>query len=1152
MSFNTALTGGQLTKLRSGSYAADYLVTLCANTVVFAGQVNTDLSTVTSWLQFNYNNVTVGAYTDVAVDQVLLISTTNDKTKATYRGRIRLTVPTATVITCSESSQNFAVGAYFWVLDTYDIQYKLSRPDDNGNELVDGTLTYAGLLPEVTGLRTAYCDYVDGTGVMRVAFSVTGYAVESGATISSYAWTFKAASYTVISGSLATAAVTVDFNPGEQWGKLVVTDSGGRTLTRHFYIKAHDASNPPDTGFGEGTLSADLQRGWILNIPAFTGVDSLLPDTFAVMWRANENYGGVAGALDTTNNIAFVGWLQREEVSAIGDASYSVLTEARFEFTGVGARMQRLGAQLLPFTLNASPDAWGEINNLTPWRAICHFLSRYSTVANLCDLDFSSKDNTYLFAALSSQGGNVLQVISEIANQIDANVEFAPDGRIRVDRDAAYLTTGERAALTTVIAYTEQDAISPGGIVKALEENRQVGKVDAVGAFYNSTNGQTTVFTARAPGHAQGEGAGSATLDNQVLAATTNSTTALDELRQRAGNRYEVENMSETLSIDHPDGYHYLIPSRAQVFTQTLSSTLPGANGVNRIVYDTGTGWLLESVTLARAGNGATNVKGNYRRLTRVGDLADNTTVIPPGLETPTVPDVGFPAFPDENFETVIPEEGWTEAQIPPTYGDNGGVVTLKGQEVIAKTTGKAFVFTQFITRTAPHSNDVTPADIGSYSIEQVVFDPFGTASALGAYLLAYASPNSAAWYTGNSLDTVPDWAIGATIANEYKVLRTTNVAGTILIYSPGATIASTNYDFRTGQLGFIPMVVGYGGDTKNSIYTAGTGWTDTSAGLPQPSIYGACAYNFTSPTYVISVDLVFKNVTRTLSGNSFACGVNVARPADGDSTVTITVNATVSGVQDFGAVVQSTGHVTLEQVTIRTGSRPNRVALSNDYGATWQTPLNVGGGPGNVGGFDVQRAGTVSYVASTETVVKATTLGGAYSAFINTTNANAVCIIIPWYTRNSTTAKNTTGATPDCLVALTGNDTDGGSLYWVAGGTGVKTDITPTAGMTFDNPNCVTTSYGTHIAVFGLVGGVYHLYTSTNGGAAWTDRGALTTPGFIRGRRKDNRVATYGGGNHGQLYVTDGNAIDYSYTWKNGSPRTMPVAGIDGFDVSG
>lgn len=1170
MSFNAALTAGQLTKIRSGSYQADYLITLCTNRVVFAGQVNSDLTTPISWAQFNYNNVTTGAYTDVEIDQAILIATTNDKTKATFRGRIRST-PTSSIIYCSESSQDFVAGAYFWVLDTYDVFYKLSRPDANGNELVDYDLPYAGCLPEVTGLRSAYVDYVDsGTGKMRVAFSVSGYAVESGATISSYLFSFKASSYTVIAGALNTAAVTVDFNAGEQWGKLVVTDSAGRTLTRHFYIFAHDANNLPSTGFENAALTADLQRGWVMNIPAFANVDTVLPDTFAVLWRYNENYGGVAGNLDTANNVAFIGWLQREEDSASGDAAYSVLTETRFEFTGVGARLQRLVAQLLGFTLNASPTQWGQINNLTPWRGICHFLSRYTTVANLCDLDFSNKDNTYLFPALSTQGGTALQAVMGIAAQIDANVEFAPYGPIRVDRDASYLTTAERAALTTVIAYDYQDIISPQGIVKTLEENRQVGKVDADGLFYNANNGQVTGFTVRSPGHAQGEGAGSATLSNQILAATADSAAGLNELRQRAGNKYEVENMTEILSVDHPDGYHFIIPSRAQLFTWTLDATLPGANGVNRIVYDTGTSWLCEAFTLTRTGNGTTACKATYRKLTRIGDLGDNTTVIPPNVEEPTVPDFGFPAFPDEYPEAVIPEIGWTEPQVPPTLatppGTPGG---LKGGEVIIKSTTQAFMLTSLITLRAPRSNEITPADLASFLIKQVLFDPFGTANALGAYLLASDGTNSAIWNTDSSLDAVPTWTKGANVADVFTVMRATNLANALLYYSPypsSATSSTIDATFDPGGYAYTLQLgtLASGGNPGNCI-DGGSGAHTTEAAvrinLPVASTVtnvkidwkkfhpghptGNCNPNvklYDSLNNLLSTPI---NAVPTAPDNTWATEDSGAISVASVSYAIFDVNASAAfNVQVWMDNCILTYGVTTGEATVR---------LTTDGGLTSSTLQNVGTVPsGNVGGFDVQLAGTVSYAAMAGKVRKATTLGGAYADFINTTGANPVCIIIPWYTRNSTTVKNTTTATPDCIVANDANDSDGAALYWVAGGTGVKTSIQPVAGMTFDNPNCVTTSYGTHIAVFGKIAGVYHLYTSTNGGTTWTDRGVITSPGFIRGRRKDNRVATYGGGNHGQLYYLNTGDMDYSYTWKNGSPRTMPVATITGFDIAG
>lgn len=778
--FNAPLSGSDYTLLRK-DYAGDYLITLCSNRVVFAGQVNTDLSIPTNWAQFDYNNVTVGSYSDVEVGQTLLIGTTNDKTKAEFRGRIRLP-PAANAIFCSESSQNFSIGAYWWVIDTYDPTYKLSRPDNNGVEFVDYAVGYEGPEPMVVGLRTAYVDNVDsGTGKMRVAFDVSAsYATVPSGSVSSYQFTFKASSYTVISGSLSSSAVTVDFNPGEQWGKLVITDSGGITKTRHFYIKGIDASNPPDLGFDNCTITGDINRGWSLTVPAFAGVDSVLRDTFGVVWRANELYGETAGQLYPTNNIAFTGWLQREDEQAQADQTASIVEDARFEFTGIGPRMARLTAQLLALRIASVPAVWGELATLTPWRGICHFLSRYTTAANLCDVDFSDKTTTYLFPALSTQGGNVFNAVGGIAGQINALLETAPDGRIQVNRNAEMMTTADRAGLTTVANWTTQDTIS---VNKSQEQNRNVGIVDTDGAVYNSSSGQVTVYTARAPGHAQGEAQGRSTLPGQIV-------TSLDDLRQRAGGKYEIDNNSETLNVAFPDGYApALIPSKGQLHTFTYSGLT--ANGVDRIQYTTADYWTLESVTLTRQGNGTTGISTNWRKLNRVGDLGDNTTIVPQNSITNPAPDLGGDAFPFQDPDVTFPEAGLDLSQVNPAQllPPPGQVLATNGNTVIASNGTNAWLLKNFIALKVPQAVDVTPSDLGSYTIKQVLFDPFFTSTAVGAYILASDGTNSAVWHTANVAAVNPVWTKGVVLTGVYTVIRATNAAGKILLY--GTTTAA-------------------------------------------------------------------------------------------------------------------------------------------------------------------------------------------------------------------------------------------------------------------------------------------------------------------------------------------------------------------------
>lgn len=227
-------------------------------------------------------------------------------------------------------------------------------------------------------------------------------------------------------------------------------------------------------------------------------------------------------------------------------------------------------------------------------------------------------------------------------------------------------------------------------------------------------------------------------------------------------------------------------------------------------------------------------------------------------------------------------------------------------------------------------------------------------------------------------------------------------------------------------------------------------------------------------------------------------------------------------------------------------------VYFSTNYGATWGSALSIGASTVSVFGFDAQRAGNVSYAMCTGKVRKATTLGGAYSDFVAFTGAEPVCVIVPYYRRNSTTTRQTDATDPDFIAALNTADSGGGTLYFVDGATGTKHDITPAAGVTFDNANCVTISYGNHIAVFGLKSGVYHLYTSTNGGTTWTDRGVVTSPHFIRCRRNDASAAR--GGNSGQLYLAENSAIYYSSKWAGAGMfiRNQPSVNALAFDIWG
>jgi hypothetical protein len=1178
------LTAGQLTKIRSASYAGDYLLTLCKNRVVFAGQVNSDLTTPQSWAQFNYSNVSVGAYTDVELDQVLIIGTTNNIAKGTFRGRVRK-APTSSILYSNESSEDFTVGAYFWIIDTYDLTYKLSRPSTNDPataiELVNYEETYAPPRGVIVGLRTAYVDDVDpATGKLRIPLDVSAnsYAVAHGDSISSYLFTFKAGTATVISGALASPTVTVDITPGEQWGKLTMTTANGQVKTRRFYIFAHDPANPPDTGFSEDqlTISGNVQSGWTMTCEAFTGVDAVLPNTFAVCRRANENYGGVAGGLDSTNNIAFVGWFQREDDTAQTDPAASITEGARFEFTGFGPRMAQIVAQQLPFINVTGATIWGHIIHLTPWRAICHFLERYTTVTLLSDLQFDDKSNAFEFPALSTtQGGNVAAAVGGITNQFNALLETASDGRLQVCRSAEYLGQAARNALTDYVDYTSQDALE---ISRQLEQSDSVGKVDADGAYCNLSTGQISVFTVRAPGIAQGEAQGSDTLSNQILTVTTSDTTALNELRQRAGDRLKVANNEETLTVRHFDGLTGLQPSKSMLYTFTVDQL--DAQGVNRISYNAETLWMLEAVTYGRQGNGTTGVQGQYRRLPPVGDPGDNTTQVAENAVDDPMPDLGDLAFSWEDPAVMFPDVGLDQvnpAQLEPSAGQ---IASTKGQYLIAATASQAFWERNFITLKIPRCVDVTPTDLGAQDIQAVVIDPFFTKTAIPAYLLendglaakvAY-NPNAAAPSARDA------WTWGAEALGPYNVLRSTNVNGGILIYAPSSGGTLTTYDFTVSNQGFTAVVDG----GAQGQYTASVGWdtTDNTEGdgnrrrvIDILKTFAAAhvtavrmKYSLTKGTFeegcggsagsVVGVIVTGDTTDSSIEHCDVAIdGTNITFVWTGSVTNAISIETFLISSESASAPNWS-GFARLTEVVVEVDGGGGSVArYSSDYGVTWGSELTIGTTPGSIGGFDVARASGVSYAAADQKVRKASALGGAYSDWYAITGgAQAVCVIIPYFDWSG--ARQTTDSTPDAIIALNQLDGSSRSLLWVEGDGTTVHDLTPVAGMIFDNPNCVTVSYNHHIAVFGKVGGVYHLYTTNDRGVTWVDRGTLTSPTFLRTRRNDDSGRA-SGTNKGQLYLASGSTIAYSSVWASGAgsianlwPRTQPASPIVALDI--
>lgn len=477
-----------------------------------------------------------------------------------------------------------------------------------------------------------------------------------------------------------------------------------------------------------------------------------------------------------------------------------------------------------------------------------------------------------------------------------------------------------------------------------------------------------------------------------------------------------------------------------------------------------------------------------------------------------------------------------------------GTVVKLSGENVFSASSTHSFWLKNFIALATPQHTDNTPGTFSGWAIQAVLVKPNPATTSAAGYVLAYNSGTnkSAVWRTVSL--TSPVWVKGADQDGLYTIIRATNVPGSIMIGNPvvGNPVA-IKVTFDGGSYPYTIMSgvdPGYGA-------TVGPAQAVVSGGNPGNCLdSGDGSAVFSTGVWIeihLATPITVTNAMmdwKKLQAYPREAGLTVAFYDASHALITLvthTVNspdntwatwdlgtlniANVSYV-DFSSIAYTITGLEEWIDNCQVSSGDSVTALSSNDGATFSAPVRIGGASNTIMGFDVSRNSATCYATCYGKVRKATSLGGSYSDFAAFTGASPVCAIVPYFRRGSDTADQTAASDPDVVVALDGVDSGGGTLYWVNGTTGVKTNITPVPGIIFDNPNCITTHYGTHIAVFGKVSGTYRLYASTNAGATWTLVKVLTSPTFIRGRRT-NPYTT-----RGQIYLADNGSMWYSSHW--------------------
>lgn len=1159
-----ALTGDELTALRTGYATAQYL-TLCPNTVLWKTRVSIE-PTGTSYASLSWSVTISGNRGDVELGHTIVVSDVDDISSPKWVGRIRK-LPDASTIYINETSADIDVNDYIWVIDDYRIWERLSR-ESGGVRLIDWDITFAaagsGLPPFVYDLQSAYAGWVDDTSnKLRINFSVLAAAAESGATISSYNWTFPTGSGSVTGGSVASNIVQYDFNPGFWWVELRVADNAGRTLTRRIAVAAHSDAFLPELGFTGASIDGSADNGWSTTIEAFDGVDDVLDNTLAIIWRGPTYYGTPSATTEREiyNNVEMIGRFRQQDqiTDTIPDASINSIVNYQIE--GAALQLARTTSPLIRMRhAEGGSTSWDVIEDLTPWRALVNVLANYSTFLTLHSLEFEDFLDTYEVKALETKEQNLWDCAKEILSSILWRFETKYEGSAYAFADARYLSNANRAGLTTVATFTNEDWYN---ITIDHEHVNTIGQLIGFGATYDTSSGNVTPVASLSPGTAQGSAPSKSQLSDQILEADAIEDDAQNELNNRIGYHFEAINPTDILEVQHPDGYHLFTPTYSQYFKWTIDDT----DTIGSQTFTSSTRWFLIAINHSHDNiTGTRQVNATYAQET-FGDPAQ--TYKPPSAgevdyALPNMPNfnpygASMPLLPFWNTDYTPPYFGLSRnPELYDTILQDGNTVIAWGWETGTVTSSILLLSRNFLNSN-PSWREITPAGASNHQIKYAAFkDPLNRQE---AYCLSYdGSSDSYFWYTENIFASEIEWESTILSGVEWDYIRVAE-NGLYIVQSSGTTTDFSYSDPLTSGLGaqsYVPPHFGYSG--FRGITPCGT-WISTNGRTGGGSVRGdnigavpgsfgsqiiegnvvvdlGAEYTITyakfwykhsdnnklraARIFVYDNALNFTSLFDDLAATSSTSYDSAEWRGVQENVRLVVFNADAARIADGGAGTPYLDDVEVEYVTL-SGTAGTR--YSTDDGSSFATEQSLGLSGTSFIGADPIKIGDPIIAGSAYQSKIATVAGGAYSDETNhPTAAYPACIVVPFWQLGGATTKNIDTTSPDYFIMSNLTDPDDDTLWKIDASAGTTTAITPDTDAVAVGPQCVSVSQwsSNYIAVLATQVLQNKLFVSSDGGSTWSAGTALGTPApHIRMRKGDRRIR--------QLFIATASGPVYS-----------------------
>lgn len=608
MALQSALTNDQLADIRSGAYQALQYVCLVPNTVVVQFQPSA-APALDVFAEIAVGTVASGDVADIKQGQTVIFSTTTDyKATEFLRTRVRK-VSGVDTLYVGENSATLTTSHYVTVLDTYEIQEKLRRSET----LVDWDITYRKLLPVEAALPSAV---VLSNGVTSYSPTAVPKAMDATATTSfTHLWESSNGSDSISNGTTASPTITLDA-AAFRWLRYTFTDSNGNANYRVIpcWTVPKDYSSVVSLGFmGQGgevaNVSFDAELGWTATVPAWDGITTLLNKTLTVI-ASDEWYDDTRQSIRT--NINHVGYLQTETVQTNADERFGRISEARFTVEGFGHQLARQNISPVTIIRTATPAAWDDIKDPTPGRMLTYRLTEYSTASNLMAISLPSDDGDFIGDDLTLSTEKALDDLQQIAEVINAEIQFDVTGKLEMCRDINYLGDTERDAAPVVATLTPADFTEQYSI--EYEYGRTTAQATITGGAYNTTRDVYDLFEAVTPAEARYSEGDPLELGNQVLTTDATAADSMEEIKQRAANFLAANNPTWTLRVGLKDQWHFLVPDVGAWFKFTIAAS----DTVRGRAFGSSDRWQLVQIDVSsNAQDGTRDVNAVFRHETR-------------------------------------------------------------------------------------------------------------------------------------------------------------------------------------------------------------------------------------------------------------------------------------------------------------------------------------------------------------------------------------------------------------------------------------------------------------------------------------------------------------------------------------------------------